>query len=61
MARMTNGINGPFTGKIGAVIGYTVNGIWYMKGLYKKRTKAPTPGELLNQKKFSAAQSASSG
>jgi hypothetical protein len=56
MARMTQGINGPFIGKIGTVIGYTVNGKWYMKGLYKRRTKAPTPGELLNQKKFAAAQ-----
>jgi hypothetical protein len=56
MARMTHGINGPFIGKIGTAIGYTVNGNWYMKGLYKKRTTAPTPGELLNQKKFAAAQ-----
>ena len=55
MARLINGINGPFIGKAGSVIGYTVNGVGYMKGLYKKRTKAPKPGEILNRKKFAAA------
>ena len=56
MARLINGINGPFVGKAGAVIGYTVNGVGYMKGLYKKRSKKPTEGEILNRKKFAAAQ-----
>lgn len=55
MARLINGINGPFIGKAGSVIGYTVNGVGYMKGLYKKRTKKPTEGEILNRKKFAAA------
>jgi len=40
-ARLINGINAPFVGKAGAVISYTVNGIGYMKGLYKKRNKKP--------------------
>lgn len=56
MARLINGANGPFIGKAGSFIGYTVNGVAYMKGLYKKRTKAPTDVELLNRKKFAAAQ-----
>lgn len=56
MARLINGIGGPFIGKVGAVIGYTVNGVAYMKGLYKKRTKKPKEGEVLNRKKFAAAQ-----
>ena len=56
MARLINGINGPFIGKAGSVIGYTVNGVGYMKGLYKKRTKKPKEGEALNRKKFAAAQ-----
>ena len=56
MARLINGINGPFVGKTGSVIGYTVNGVGYMKGLYKKRTKKPKEGEALNRKKFAAAQ-----
>jgi hypothetical protein len=55
MARLINGINGPFIGKAGSVIGYTVNGVGYMKGLYKKRTKKPKEGEVLNRKKFAAA------
>jgi hypothetical protein len=56
MARLINGINGPFIGKAGSVIGYTMNGVAYMKGLPKKRTKPFTERELLNQKKFAAAQ-----
>lgn len=55
MARLINGINGPFIGKAGSVIGYTVNGVGYIKGLYKKRTKKPKEGEILNRKKFAAA------
>ena len=55
MARLINGIDGPFIGKVGSVIGYTVNGVGYMKGLYKKRTKKPTEGEVLNRKRFAAA------
>ncbi len=56
MARLINGANGPFIGKAGSFIGYTINGVAYMKGLHKKRTKPPTEGELLNQRKFAAAQ-----
>ena len=56
MARLINGANGPFIGKAGSFIGYTINGVAYMKGLYKTRTKAPTEGELLNREKFAAAQ-----
>lgn len=56
MARLINGINGPFVGKAGSVIGYTVNGVGYLKGLYKKRTKKPKEGEILNRRKFAAAQ-----
>lgn len=56
MGRLINGANGPFIGKVGAIIGYTVNGVGYIKGLYKKRTKAPTEKEALNRKKFAAAQ-----
>lgn len=56
MARLINGINGPFVGRVGSIIGYTVNGEGFIKGLYKKRTKKPTEGEVLNRKKFAAAQ-----
>ncbi|MFZ4102366.1 MAG: hypothetical protein ACOYKR_10445 [Sphingobacterium thalpophilum] len=56
MTRLINYINDPFVGKARAVIGYTVNSIGYMKGLYEKRTKKPKEGEALNGKKFPVAQ-----
>lgn len=55
MARLISGANGPFIGKAGAHIGYVVNGVGYIKGLYKKRTKPAKPGEIINRKKFAAA------
>lgn len=56
MGRLINGVNGPFIGKAGSIIGYTVNGVGYIKGLYKRRTKLPTEKEAFNRKKFAAAQ-----
>ncbi|MES3017858.1 MAG: DUF6266 family protein [Bacteroidota bacterium] len=56
MGRLLNGPNGPFVGKAGSYIGYTVNGVGYIKGLYKRRTKAPTEKEALNREKFAVAQ-----
>lgn len=56
MARLINGANSPFIGKAGSFIGYSINGVGYMKGLYKPRTKAPTEKEALNREKFAAAQ-----
>ncbi|WP_276348095.1 DUF6266 family protein [Daejeonella sp. JGW-45] len=56
MGRLINGPNGPFIGKAGSFVGYTVNGVGYIKGLYKLRTKPPTEKEAFNQKKFAVAQ-----
>lgn len=56
MGRLINGPNGPFIGKAGSLIGYTVNGIGYIKGLYKPRTKEPTEKEAFNRQKFAKAQ-----
>ncbi len=56
MGRLTQGINGPFSGKAGSVIGFVVNGKGYIKGHYKARTKKVTEKELLNRKKFATAQ-----
>ncbi len=56
MGRLINGPNGPFIGKAGSFIGYTVNGVGYIKGIYKLRTKPPTEKEAFNQKKFAVAQ-----
>ncbi len=49
MATFKHGINGGFTGKLGSVIGYQLNGQWVMKGLPKLSTK---------NKKGTAAQKA---
>jgi len=56
MARLINGINGPFIGKIGSVIGSSRNGNPYIKGPHKKRTKKVSQKELANRHKFSMAQ-----
>ena len=56
MAKYTQGINGPFSGKIGNVIGSSWRGIHYMKSVSKKRTKEPSPRQLENQYVFAIAQ-----
>ena len=56
MAKFNQGINGPFQGKVGTVIGASWKGIPYMRSLPKKRTSDPTPGELLNRKKWALSQ-----
>lgn len=56
MGRLINGPNGPFIGKAGSYIGYVVNGVGYIKGNYKPRTKPPTEDEAFNREKFAVAQ-----
>lgn len=56
MARLKNGINGPFKGKVGSVVGSSRNDTNYIKGL-SERTAPFTTGELKNQGKFALAQS----
>lgn len=56
MGRLINGINGPVQGKVGTLIGSSRNGISYVKGPYKKRTKRVSKKELANRNKFAAAQ-----
>ena len=55
MGKLVNGINGPFVGKVGNVIGSSWRGIPYMKsrGL---RTKPATPAEKLNRFIFGMTQ-----
>lgn len=57
MAKFNDGINGPFKGKVGTVVGATWKGIHYMRSLPKKRTSAPTRGEQANRKKWALSQS----
>lgn len=52
MATITNGINGKASGKVGAVIASSWKSINYVKGLYKKRTKAATEEQLIQQERF---------
>src|SRR5450432_1094883 len=51
MGKFYSGINGPFSGKVGAVVGYLYKGIPVMRGL-PKRTKPSTPNELNQQARF---------
>jgi hypothetical protein len=52
MAKLSQGVNGPFFGKVGAVVGYTWKGIPVMRGLPSPRKKPFTPKELNQQAKF---------
>ena len=52
MAKLSQGINGPFSGKVGAVVGYTWKGIPVMRGRPSARTKPFTSKELNQQAKF---------
>jgi hypothetical protein len=56
MGKLLGGLNGPFIGKVGKVVGSSRNGIPYMKGLYKNRKKDISEKEILNRRKFAAAQ-----
>ena len=57
MGRFLNGINGPIVGKVGTVHGSSWNGVPYVKGPYKKRTKRISKKEKANREKFGMAQS----
>lgn len=56
MARLIHGINGPFVGKIGTVVGVMRGDTYYMRSLPRKRTGAPTANEAANRRKFALAQ-----
>lgn len=56
MGTLLNGPNGQILGKVGSVIGSSRNGVPYIKGPYKNRTKKVSNKEQLNRKKFAAAQ-----
>ena len=56
MGRLLSGVNGQIQGKVGNLIGSSRNGVPYVKGPYKNRTQTVSAKELLNRKKFAAAQ-----
>ena len=55
MARITKGLLGGFSGKIGTVVGYTLYGIDRMRSL-PDRTAPPTENELKNRSQFKLVQ-----
>ncbi len=56
MALLKNGANGGFSGKVGSIVGYELNGQNVIRGLPKKRTKKPGETEQLNRNKFALTQ-----
>lgn len=56
MAKLPNGLLGPFVGSIGPLVGSSWKGIPHVKSKYKKRTKKITPKELGNRDKFGEGQ-----
>jgi hypothetical protein len=57
MARFTQGINGPFTGRVGTVIGSSWRGMPYMKSYHKERTTKISKKEQQNRNKFAMVHS----
>ncbi|MGY3055611.1 hypothetical protein ACVWYG_003832 [Pedobacter sp. UYEF25] len=56
MAILKNGANGGFSGKVGSIVGYELNGQDIIRALPKKRTKKPGETEQLNRDKFALTQ-----
>jgi hypothetical protein len=58
MAILNDGINGGFTGKVGRVVGYQLNGKWVIKGLPKssKKNKRGSANQNVCRKKFTIMQ-----
>lgn len=56
MAVIKNGVNGTFSGKVGSIVGYEMNGRGIIRGLPKRRTKKPGEKELANRFKFALLQ-----
>src|SRR6185369_7802908 len=56
MGKLVSGINGPIVGRVGTVSGSSWNGIPYIKGPYKSRTKKISAKEKGNRARFKIAQ-----
>ena len=52
MAKLLNGINGPFSGKVGAVVGYVLNGQAIIRGLPGKKNWKSSAAQKQQQAKF---------
>ncbi|MFI5154268.1 MAG: DUF6266 family protein [Chitinophagales bacterium] len=56
MAKLSNNILGPFSGRIGNVVGSSWKGIPYLKSAHSTRTKKISDKEKANRQKFKLAQ-----
>jgi hypothetical protein len=56
MAKFEQGINGPFQGKVGRVVGCSWKGIPYMRAMPKKRSSKPSEKEMTTRKKWALSQ-----
>jgi len=56
MARLKNGPNGGFSGKVGSVVGSSWKGIEYIRGLPRKRRGKAKPAEANNRTRFGYVQ-----
>lgn len=52
MAKVTNGINGGFTGKVGTVTGYTRNGGSFMRSRHRRKDNIKSEKRLAQQQKI---------
>jgi Family of unknown function (DUF6266) len=52
MAKLLSGINGPFSGKVGTVVGYLWKGKAVMRGLPRERSGGPSPAQMQQHAKF---------
>lgn len=53
MALLQKGFMGLFSGRIGNLVGYNINGVQYVRSLPRKRKKPPTSAQKVQRKKFS--------
>lgn len=56
MGQIKNGVLGGFSGKVGSLIGYTVRGKSYIRGLNKRSTKKPSLAQLASRERFRIIQ-----
>ena len=52
MAYMHNGLLGGFSGKIGYVVGYLMNGKQYVRSAPKKFTRPASPEQMIQRNKI---------
>ncbi len=54
MAILKGGINGPFSGKVGSIVGYELNGQAIIRGLPRYIKRKPSPLTVINRNRMKA-------